>query len=323
LQAQSRRSESNRRPADYKSAALPLSYAGAGKLSMNRQIVHLFKCFHILSLLASPSGCVKVVVMQVGGRELLAFETLETEIEEAHQSVQLAIEAQASLKKKSFLAVYSGIFLIIGFFLYLCGFHIHTDLGIWMLTISIILLSTGVFGSLDWIRHSMEAAKYRKALDIAERRLGRLVEQKRKEEERLAALARIKQEGFPDELLEEPLLAYRLYGNETLDIWFESIEHLYREDRSISIMGRAGYPKDWLWRKEWLKRKRKELCEWCKKRVDGSSRSLHVHHINTIAEGGTHDLWNLQLLCRECHEKAHGSKFDDMKRRERKRQYRS
>jgi len=43
-------------------------------------------------------------------------------------------------------------------------------------------------------------------------------------------------------------------------------------------------------------------CEECGKSPDG--RRLSVHHIIPVASGGTHDDWNLMVLCNECHRRV-------------------
>jgi hypothetical protein len=67
-------------------------------------------------------------------------------------------------------------------------------------------------------------------------------------------------------------------------------------------MRTGDYPDD----DEWNRLKRKVLArdEWeCQK--CGSTDILDVDHITPISEGGPHKLNNLQVLCRECHDKKH------------------
>ena len=46
------------------------------------------------------------------------------------------------------------------------------------------------------------------------------------------------------------------------------------------------------------------LCASCEARGDVVPAAL-VHHVRPIAEGGSHDLANLQPLCGPCHARAH------------------
>ena len=45
-------------------------------------------------------------------------------------------------------------------------------------------------------------------------------------------------------------------------------------------------------------------CEKC-----GSRDSLHVHHLTYDRFGGDERMTDLQVLCRPCHNQAHGRKF--------------
>lgn len=47
----------------------------------------------------------------------------------------------------------------------------------------------------------------------------------------------------------------------------------------------------------------KEKCEKC-----GSKENLTKHHKIPYARGGTDDPSNIQILCRDCHDKVHGIK---------------
>ncbi len=255
--------------------------------------------------------------------ELSKIEALEKQIEEALQSVQQAAQTLSTQRKLSSLAENSGAIAIFSLIVMIVGCYEPTDIGIVLFSVSIILFCLVGIGLIERIRHSLVAAKYRNAASSAEGRLWWVKKEKEKEEERLAALARLRQDGFSNEILKDPWLAYKLYGFDVLEVWFECVEPLYREDRGVSIMGRAGYPEDWLWRKEWLKKARFERCEWCKTEFDDFFRSPHVHHIFTIAEGGTHELWNLKLLCKKCHEKAHDSKFDNTRGKGHRPRYRT
>lgn len=63
------------------------------------------------------------------------------------------------------------------------------------------------------------------------------------------------------------------------------------------------YPPDWSERQERARTARGKSCSSC-----GSSGPLDIHHLRPIREGGTHRVDNLALLCRECHEDAHGGR---------------
>lgn len=60
------------------------------------------------------------------------------------------------------------------------------------------------------------------------------------------------------------------------------------------------YPPDWEQRKEKV-RFRDKTCSNC-----GKHKRLDVHHIISLANGGTNRIENLSLLCRQCHENKHG-----------------
>lgn len=49
------------------------------------------------------------------------------------------------------------------------------------------------------------------------------------------------------------------------------------------------------------------LCEMCKER-ERYVRSTLVHHIRSLADGGTYDESNLMSLCISCHEQIHQRK---------------
>jgi len=51
-----------------------------------------------------------------------------------------------------------------------------------------------------------------------------------------------------------------------------------------------------------LAKERGECCELC-----GAKGQLHAHHIQPKSEGGSDEPSNLQMLCPECHHKAHRS----------------
>jgi len=37
----------------------------------------------------------------------------------------------------------------------------------------------------------------------------------------------------------------------------------------------------------------------------GSTRNLHIHHIISVSKGGTNDISNLQIVCKNCHKLLH------------------
>ena len=45
----------------------------------------------------------------------------------------------------------------------------------------------------------------------------------------------------------------------------------------------------------------KASCEKCK-----TAKNLTVNHKTPLSQGGTNEAENLEILCRECHEKYHG-----------------
>ena len=55
-------------------------------------------------------------------------------------------------------------------------------------------------------------------------------------------------------------------------------------------------PGDWKTRRAAVIARAGGLCQAC-----GSERPLEVDHIVNVAEGGTHELDNLQALCHPCH----------------------
>lgn len=52
-------------------------------------------------------------------------------------------------------------------------------------------------------------------------------------------------------------------------------------------------------------------CERCDKEFS-SYRDPEYHHIIRYADGGTRELENIQVLCRECHDIVHGKKIEDV-----------
>jgi len=61
------------------------------------------------------------------------------------------------------------------------------------------------------------------------------------------------------------------------------------------------YPPDWSTRRASAWTAGGGACSEC-----GDRGALDVHHLRPIREGGTHRLENLVLLCRDCHQEAHG-----------------
>lgn len=46
-------------------------------------------------------------------------------------------------------------------------------------------------------------------------------------------------------------------------------------------------------------------CEDCKKKINKDILDWHIHHKILKSMGGTNELKNLKILCKECHLKAH------------------
>ncbi|MDO4557135.1 MAG: HNH endonuclease, partial [Lachnospiraceae bacterium] len=69
------------------------------------------------------------------------------------------------------------------------------------------------------------------------------------------------------------------------------------------------YPEDWEQRKEIILNAADYQCEEC----EDDSSMLCVHHKQWLSQGGSNALDNLQCLCWNCHEKAHGRSFDPNK----------
>jgi hypothetical protein len=63
-----------------------------------------------------------------------------------------------------------------------------------------------------------------------------------------------------------------------------------------------GYPPDWLLRTAAVY-ERDGVCVRC-----GSTSGLDTHHTKPLSKGGTNQLANLELLCRECHSAAHAGR---------------
>ena len=69
-------------------------------------------------------------------------------------------------------------------------------------------------------------------------------------------------------------------------------------------MRRGGHPDDRADRRKRVLRRDDHQCRKC----GGSRESLHVHHFRPISQGGSHDISNLEALCRSCHAKEHPTK---------------
>ena len=69
-------------------------------------------------------------------------------------------------------------------------------------------------------------------------------------------------------------------------------------------MRRGGHPDDQADRRKRVLRRDDHQCRKC----GGSRESLHVHHVRPISQGGSHDISNLEALCRSCHAKEHPTK---------------
>ena len=49
------------------------------------------------------------------------------------------------------------------------------------------------------------------------------------------------------------------------------------------------------------KKEEQEICSIC-----GSTENLESHHLQQVAEGGAADTFNIEILCRSCHQEWHG-----------------
>jgi len=67
--------------------------------------------------------------------------------------------------------------------------------------------------------------------------------------------------------------------------------------------GTERYPDDWADRRKRVLTRDNWQCTKC----NNNKRKLHVHHIQPISKGGTHELTNLTTLCSECHGQVHNS----------------
>lgn len=69
-----------------------------------------------------------------------------------------------------------------------------------------------------------------------------------------------------------------------------------------------GYPPDWHWRKEDVKKRDNYTCANCgwPDGVKSKRRNLHVHHRVPLSRGGNNALTNLITLCHMCHNDEEG-----------------
>lgn len=68
----------------------------------------------------------------------------------------------------------------------------------------------------------------------------------------------------------------------------------------------SGYPEDWDSRRRRVYRRDSHQCQKCN--AKGGPRGdveLHAHHITPKSQGGSHELSNLETLCKSCHVSAH------------------
>lgn len=66
------------------------------------------------------------------------------------------------------------------------------------------------------------------------------------------------------------------------------------------------YPPDWDRRRKIVYRRDDYRCQKCgAKGGPLGNVELHCHHVRPISEGGSHQLENLQTLCRRCHNSVH------------------
>lgn len=66
------------------------------------------------------------------------------------------------------------------------------------------------------------------------------------------------------------------------------------------------YQQDWDAVREAVRVRDRDRCVNC--RASGSSITLDVHHIVPRGQGGSDRMSNLALLCRRCHDAAHGKR---------------
>lgn len=68
------------------------------------------------------------------------------------------------------------------------------------------------------------------------------------------------------------------------------------------------YPSDWDSRRKKVYRRDNYTCQNCgAKGGPKGNAELHAHHIVPKSKGGTHEISNLQTVCKECHKAIHGN----------------
>jgi hypothetical protein len=68
-----------------------------------------------------------------------------------------------------------------------------------------------------------------------------------------------------------------------------------------------GYPSDWDSRRKEVYERDDYTCQNCgAKGGPKGGAELHAHHVVPKANGGTHEISNLQTVCSECHKAVHG-----------------
>lgn len=70
---------------------------------------------------------------------------------------------------------------------------------------------------------------------------------------------------------------------------------------------RGEYPTDWNSRRRDVYERDEYTCQNCgRKGGHRGNAELHAHHVVPKSKGGTHDLSNLQTVCKQCHKAIHG-----------------
>lgn len=109
-------------------------------------------------------------------------------------------------------------------------------------------------------------------------------------------LQRLRKEGIPAAYLSRPEQAIRRWGEvEAVRAWWDRTERRFRNYDD-------GYPPDWSWRRRAVLERDHDRCRFC----GCHPESPQVHHLVWLADGGTHSLNNLILLCSDCHAEEHG-----------------
>ena len=63
------------------------------------------------------------------------------------------------------------------------------------------------------------------------------------------------------------------------------------------------YPPDWSERRQQVVNRDGEQCSVC-----GNYYHLHLHHVSPLSKGGSNKIFNLKVLCKDCHSKVHGGR---------------